>query len=79
MWGVYPTEIGMSHVIPEDDLHEHSTEEGLDICGCWESKCACNPDKKVLDLDLRTWLFVHNSYDGREAVEWANQVLTQQH
>lgn len=49
------------HIIPVNDLREH-TESHL---------CECNP---VLKFDAGT-LIVHNSFDGREGVEWANQLL----
>lgn len=42
-----------THVIPDGDDHEHAFDG-----------CACQPD---YDPDQDMWL--HNSYDGREAFE----------
>jgi hypothetical protein len=51
------------HIIPEDDVKPHS-ESHL---------CECNPRIK---FDAGT-IIVHNSYDGREGVEWVNELLNQ--
>jgi hypothetical protein len=51
------------NIIPEDDAKEH-TESHL---------CECNPRLK---FDAVT-IIVHNSYDGREGVEWVNELLNQ--
>lgn len=51
------------HVIPINDLKEH-----VEV-----STCACEP--KIISLDEGDIMVVHNSYDGREAVEWANEII----
>jgi hypothetical protein len=48
------------HVIPNNDLREH-TEDGL-VCGC-------NPEVQVRD---DCYIVVHNAYDGREWDELRN-------
>jgi hypothetical protein len=53
----------MINIIPVNDLEEH--EES--------STCKCGP--KVLH-ENGNMIFVHNSFDGREAVERANEILT---
>lgn len=57
----------MFHVFPINDEKEHTltsfTHFGIEIC-----YCECKPV-------LKGNVFVHNSFDGREGVEWANEVL----
>jgi len=56
----------MIHVYPLNDSKEHDTSnEG--------NTCNCNP--KIVIEDCSEILVIHNSYDGREAVEWANEIL----
>jgi len=63
------------HVYPVNDLEEHDTEEtplfpdketGL-YC-----RCKCKPSESWENGCL---LIVHNSFDGREGVELANEIL----
>ena len=49
-------------VIPIDDLRKHTPG----------SHCLCNPMVEVVGANL---VIVHNSYDHREAVEWAEESL----
>lgn len=51
------------HILPINDLKEH-----VEL-----STCPCEPT--VLPLDGGDILVTHNSYDGREAVEWANEII----
>ena len=53
----------MYHIIPENDLKEHVSNGSL---------CPCGPSIIEVEGEL---ILVHNSYDGREALEWANQIL----
>lgn len=53
---------GDIHVIPVDDLHEH-------IIG---AECPCEPTVEVEGAIL---IYIHNSWDCREAVEWAEELL----
>lgn len=51
------------HVYPLNDLKEHEIE----------STCPCGPRSETQPGgDI---LIIHNSYDGREAVEAANDIL----
>lgn len=52
------------HVMPVNDLEEH-------IQSCM---CKCMPNIKVIE-DSDSLIWVHNSFDGREGVEWANEIL----
>lgn len=49
------------HVYPLDDLKPHDTES---------KNCDCNPR-----IDWDAEIIVHNSWDCREAVEWAEDIL----
>ena len=51
------------HIYPIDDLKEHDLES---------TTCECNPEVKEINGDL---FVIHWSYDGREAVEEANEIL----
>lgn len=50
------------HIIPLNDEGEH--EES--------SYCSCEPEVRLVNDVV---LVIHNAYDGREAVEWANEIL----
>ncbi len=67
--------INIYHVYPVNDEQEHLLEgdfleQTKQIC-CY---CKCEPEIK-LDLETDTVMIVHNSFDGREGVELANEVL----
>jgi hypothetical protein len=51
------------HVLPNNDKKEHSETY----------KCHCNPTIKIESGNM---IIVHNSFDGREGVEWANEILS---
>ncbi len=52
----------MIHIIPINDWEEHEER----------STCKCQP--KILQENGEI-IIIHNSFDGREAVEWANKIL----
>ena len=54
----------MIHVYPVNDLKEHDLSD----------KCMCNPVVK-LEPYWEEAVCIHNSYDGREGLELANEVL----
>jgi hypothetical protein len=54
----------MIHVHPLDDAEEHDLKSTL---------CKCNPHI-IVEKDSEI-VVVHNSFDGREGVEWANEIL----
>lgn len=69
---------GLRHVIPLNDLREHDVHayygaEG-DPEGFASCDCPCNPKREWMD-DRDAWLFVHSSFDGREGLEWAAEIL----
>lgn len=50
------------HVYPVSDLREHRLSH----------LCSCNP---TITNEGYNMTCVHNSFDGREGVEWANELL----
>ena len=54
----------MLHIFPLNDLGEHDTES---------ETCICEP--KIEFLSNGDGLVIHNSFDGREALEMANYIL----
>ena len=53
------------HVLPINDLKDH---DECTTCEC-EPRCEWQPNGDLL--------VTHSSYDGREGVEWANEILNQ--
>ena len=60
------------HVYPVKDLKEHYLECVYPAIGHPYCPCECEPKFKEEDDDL---LIVHNSFDGREGIEWVNELL----
>lgn len=54
----------MINVIPKNDLKEHFPD----------TTCECNPYVEFIEETGET-IVVHNSYDGREGLELANEIL----
>jgi len=54
----------MIHVYPLNDIKEHDIESTL---------CKCEPSI-IADKDSDI-IVVHNSFDERECIEWANEIL----
>jgi len=50
------------NVLPVNDLKEHTESEF----------CECEPKVEIVNGIA---IITHNSYDGREAVEWADEIL----
>jgi hypothetical protein len=57
----------MIHVHPINDIREHDTSDT-------GNTCLCNP---IVILENYEMIVIHNSFDGREGVEWANDILRQ--
>ena len=53
----------MIHIIPLNDIEEHLA---------FGTGCPCDPQ---LIYEEEEVIVVHNSFDGREGVEWANEIL----
>ena len=52
----------MINVLPRNDIKEHTED----------STCECSPRTYFENEEL---IIVHNSYDGREVVEMANEII----
>jgi hypothetical protein len=61
------------HVIPEDDLKPHSEDTEWGIRTMVTSKCLCGTRVEVNEKG--SWVIIHSSFDGREGLEWANEIL----
>lgn len=72
----------IQHIIPINDLREHS-EKVVNHIGLMVCVCECHPVSRPMwdcpkDKDGEdNYIFVHFSYDGREGMEWANEILNQ--
>ncbi len=55
----------MLHIHPLNDKKQHDTSETGNTCHC-EPTCKMEAGEMVV---------IHNSFDGREGVEWANDIL----
>jgi len=64
-WEVLETEDAGVHVVPLREDHDLTTV------------CACGPSVSLGDENgpYGSMLVTHNSFDGREAVEWAEAIL----
>jgi hypothetical protein len=68
------------HIVPVNDLKPHT-----EICDGYNSGglkafclCDCKPDHRLISKDKIpvSILIIHNSFDGREGIEWANEILS---
>lgn len=72
-----PTEQMIHHVLPLNDLEEHSEIISEYTMGFYPNcNCKCRP-KSVLNPDNMGWIIIHSSFDGREAVEEFHEILKQ--
>ena len=55
----------MIHIHPLNDIKEHDTSDT-------GNTCHCEPTVRVAGNEI---FVTHNSFDGREGVEWANEIL----
>ena len=51
------------HILPRNDIKEHEET----------TTCICGP--KVKFLDNGEMMIIHNSFDGREAIELVNEII----
>ena len=63
MWEVFVNG-NIQHIIPKDDSEPHIESED----------CKCKP-KSEYTPDNDGWIFIHDGFDGRLGVEWANELL----
>lgn len=50
------------HVLPVNDTTEHEET----------TECKCRP---IIKTEGESMIVIHNSYDGREGLEWAKEIL----
>jgi len=56
----------MKHVYPLNDIKEHDISDSGNTCHC-NPTVIVEPDSEIL--------VIHNSFDGREGLELANEIL----
>ena len=61
------------HIAPYQDINKHILEcfyckNGIPICNC-----KCKPRTEVVEEGK--FLIIHNSFDGREGIEWVKDIL----
>jgi len=66
-------EVNIWHVLPQNDLKDHQyycdSDWWFEVPVC---HCECKP--KIVEVD-GGFVVVHNAYDGREGLEWTNEIL----
>lgn len=71
-----PTDDSVFHVVPINDIKPHSISFKLHI-GLPIALCSCGPtlDAQAEYYGKNITVFIHNSFDGREGIEWAKASL----
>jgi hypothetical protein len=65
--------VNIWHVLPQNDTNPH-IDYCIDMPGLPPiCNCECNPT--VICEENDAFIIVHNSFDGREGVEWATEIL----
>jgi hypothetical protein len=62
------------HVLPIDDEKPHKEITHFRPVGLPFCDCECKPEH--IETENGGMIIVHNSFDGREGVEWANETLS---
>lgn len=69
----------INHIYPINDDDDHLLEIEYDMANQLKCRCNCNPKlefhKSYNGYYIAGVSVIHNSFDGREAVEWANGIL----
>lgn len=69
-WEVIPIDEYI-HVVPKDDTGDHSTLlEWVGLIYMFTCKCGVR-----LKFEKDKTIVIHSSFDGREGVEWAAEIL----
>jgi hypothetical protein len=74
-WGVFIESEHVRHVVPLDDPPGHiqtTHEEDYPFGPFPECDCRCKPR---WEREGDVIIFIHSSFDGREALEWAMDIL----
>ena len=76
-WEIYEESVEILHVIPLDDARGHvdnCKDEGVSF-PYWPPVCQCKCNPKRIKEGER-YIIVHSSFDGREGLEWATDILS---
>lgn len=69
----------INHVCPVNDDDYHLLETEYDMVNQIICRCKCKPKLEFHHSNYKGYIVgltvIHNSFDGREAVEWANDIL----
>lgn len=65
----------IQHIYPVNDTYEHDLFCNFPLNGLPRCPCICNPEHR--EYENGAMIVVHNSFDGREGVEWVNEILKQ--
>jgi hypothetical protein len=68
-----PEDYGIYHVYPLEDSQEHSLNAINPPLGKAYCKCPCKPEHQ--EQENGSLIIIHNSFDGREGIEWVNEIL----
>lgn len=60
------------HISPNNDTHPHKLHCLYPAIGDVTCSCMCHPR---IEEDNGFLFVIHNSFDGREGVEWAKEIL----
>lgn len=60
------------NLIPKDDCDVHSEETDWSVRDLVTSKCTCGAR---VNFENGHWVVTHSSFDGREGLEWAAEIL----
>ena len=74
-WQTVQTHNTVIQVIPLDDQGGHTEDvkwESLPFDDRPISRCICGASTKV---ENNKYIIIHRSFDGREGVEWVNEIL----
>ena len=74
-WRTTQTDDSVIQVSPFDDEIENTEEVEWEIMPLDDaplSKCTCGARREV---ENNKWLIIHNSFDGREGLEWAQEIF----
>lgn len=76
-WTVFIESATVRHVITLDDEQEHQVSAWDDDSYPFDSvptcDCPCRPRREYKD---NICIFTHSSFDGREGLEWASEILS---
>lgn len=76
-WETTQTGEGVVQVIPLQDELPHLKDiewESLPFDDAPVSLCSCGARREVSEKGM--WIIIHQSFDGREGIEWTTEILS---